>query len=115
MVHKMRLVNFAFMAIKKGTKDIEVRLNDEKRQLIHIGDLIEFTNIDTSKKLVVKVIDLYKFDNFSDLFNSFNYTRLGLNKDDDASIMDNFYTKEEQDKYRALGIEIELLRDFISN
>lgn len=31
MMHKMRLVNFAFMAIKKGKKDIEVRLNDEKR------------------------------------------------------------------------------------
>ena len=42
MVHKMRLVDFAFNAIKNGTKDIEVRLNDEKRQLINIGDTILF-------------------------------------------------------------------------
>ena len=40
MIHKMRLVDFAFSAIKDRKKDIEVRLNDEKRQLINIGDII---------------------------------------------------------------------------
>ena len=34
MVYKMRLVVFAFKAIKNKGKDIEVRLNDEKRRLI---------------------------------------------------------------------------------
>ena len=42
MVHKMRLVDFAFKAIKNKEKDIELRLNDEKRRLINIGDIIEF-------------------------------------------------------------------------
>ena len=55
-MHKMRLVDFAFKAIRDGKKDVEVRLNDEKRQLIKVGDLIEFQNVDTGETLVVKSI-----------------------------------------------------------
>ena len=110
MIHKMRLVDFAFKAIKSGKKDIEVRLNDEKRQLINIGDVIEFTNLDTGETINTKVIGLHKFNTFTDLFNTFNHSRLGLNNNDDVSIMDNFYTKEEQYKYGALGIQIKLIK-----
>lgn len=109
MIHKMRLVNFAFMAIKMGKKDIEVRLNDEKRKLINIGDIIEFENIDTKEMLRVKVINLYKYDTFKELFDSFNHERLGLSDNDTYKIMDSFYTKAEQDKYEALGIEIMMI------
>ncbi len=31
-MHEMKLVDFAFKAIKNGEKDIDVRLNDEKRE-----------------------------------------------------------------------------------
>lgn len=108
-IHKMRLVDFAFKAIENREKDIEVRLCDEKRQLINIGDIIEFENIDTSEKLKVKVINLHKFNTFSDLFDFFDHRRLGLNDNDDASIMNNFYSKEEQKKYGVVGIEISLI------
>ena len=41
MKHKMKLNNGPFERIKNGTKTIELRLNDEKRQLLKIKDLIE--------------------------------------------------------------------------
>ena len=47
MIHNMKLVDFAFNAIKNKEKDIELRLNDEKRSLINVGDTIIFTNITT--------------------------------------------------------------------
>ncbi len=109
MNHKMRLVDFAFKEIKSGRKDIEVRLNDLKRQLIKIGDIIEFSHIDTSETLRVEVINLYRYDTFRELFNKFDYKRLGLKDSDTYEIMNNFYTKEEQDEYGALGIEIKLI------
>lgn len=108
-MHEMRLVDFAFKAIKNGEKDIEVRLNDEKRSKIKIGDTIIFHHIDTGEILIVKVIDLHQFKSFKDLFNHFDYKRIGVNKGDTYKIMDNFYSKEEQEKYGALGIEIELI------
>lgn len=109
MEHKMRLVDFAFKAIKNKEKDIEVRLNDEKRRLINIGDIIEFEHVDTKEIIKVEVINLYKFKTFKELFNKFDNKRIGVNENDDYTIMDQFYTKEEQEKYGALGIEVKLI------
>lgn len=47
MNHKMSLRNKPFNSIKSGTKTIELRLYDEKRKLISVGDIITFTNIDS--------------------------------------------------------------------
>ena len=109
MTHKMRLVDFAFNEIKNGRKDVEVRLNDKKRQLIKIGDIIEFSHIETGEILKVRVINLYKYNTFKELFDNFDNKRLGLKDSDTFDIMNQFYTKEEQDMYGALGIEIKLL------
>ena len=109
MIHRMRLVDFAFNAIKNKEKTIEIRLNDEKRRQIKVGDSIDFQHIDTGDILKVQVINLYKFDTFEELFNKFDYKKLGLKETDDYTIMDNFYTKEEQSKYGALAIEIKLI------
>ena len=106
MTHKMKLVDFAFRAIKNGEKDIEVRLNDEKRQLINIGDVIEFHHIDTDEIIRVRVVNLYKYDSFKELFEAFEHERFGLKESDNANIMNSFYSPEEQEKYGALGIEI---------
>ena len=109
MVHKMRLVDFAFKSIKNKEKTIEVRLNDEKRQLINVGDIIEFTHVDTGETMKVKVIKLHNFKTFKELFDKFDNKKIGVSKEDDYTIMDKFYTKEEQEKYGALAIEIELI------
>ena len=109
MEHRMRLVDFAFNEIKNRNKDIEVRLNDEKRQLIRIGDTIIFENIDTGDTIRVEVINLYIFDSFKELFDAFEHERLGLSNNTTSDIMNDFYTEEEQLKYDALGIEIKLI------
>ena len=109
MIHKMKLVDFAFKAIKNKEKDIELRLNDEKRQMINIGDIIEFVHIDTNEIIKVEVINLHKYPTFEELFSKFDHKRFGLNDNDEASIMNNFYSREDQEKYGALGIEIKLI------
>lgn len=47
MNHKMNLFPEPFEMISSGQKTIELRLNDEKRQKIQIGDIIEFSQNDT--------------------------------------------------------------------
>lgn len=42
-MHLMKLQEKYFDYIKYGTKQYEVRLNDEKRKKIKKGDLIEFS------------------------------------------------------------------------
>ena len=109
MIHKMKLVDFAFKAIKNKEKDIELRLNDEKRSKINIGDIIEFVHVDTNETIKVEVINLHKYPTFEELFSKFDHKRFGLNDNDEASIMNNFYSRKDQEKYGALGIEIKLI------
>ena len=45
MLHNMKLNASPFEKIKNGTKTIELRLNDEKRQQVKTGDFIEFSCI----------------------------------------------------------------------
>ena len=44
MLHEMTLFPRPYASIVSGQKTIELRLYDEKRQSIHIGDQIRFTN-----------------------------------------------------------------------
>ena len=113
MEHKMRLHNDPFIKIKNGTKTVELRLNDEKRSLVKIGDTIEFTNRSNEETIVVDVIDIKKYNSFEELYNHFNKIEMGYNEEDtvDPKDMEKYYTKEEQDKYGVLGIVIKIKED----
>ena len=113
MKYKMNLNHGPFSRIKNGTKTIELRLNDEKRQLLKVKDLIEFTNRITLEVITVEVIGLYKYSNFEELYRHFDKIAMGYDKDDIANPkdMEKYYSKEEQDKYGVIGIEIRVIED----
>lgn len=109
MTHKMNLQDKYFDFIKNGTKRIELRLNDEKRQQIKIGDSIEFSN--EKDKFTVKVIGLLKYQDFKTLFNDFRIEILAdrtMTKEELLGVLSEFYTPEKQEKFGVLGIRVEL-------
>lgn len=108
MKYNMNLNNRPFKSIKEGTKTIELRLNDEKRSLLKVGDKIEFTNITNGEKLSVDIISLHKYPSFEELYKHFDKVEMGYNKDEPAEPkdMEAYYSKEEQNKYGVLGIKI---------
>ncbi len=76
--HIMTLNNDCFTLIKNGTKTIEMRLYDEKRKVVLKGNYITFINNDNYKnQLKVKVIEIYKYNNFNDIYEGFNKIKLG--------------------------------------
>ncbi len=111
MVHKMKLQGGPFQAIKSKNKDIEMRLFDEKRQKIKVGDIIEFENAETGERLQAKVIELHIFDSFHSLYKAFDKKRLGYLEGEKASPndMEKYYPVCEISKYGVVGIEIKLL------
>ena len=112
MKYEMKLNSKPFDNIKSGLKTIEMRLYDEKRRLIKIGDIIEFTNRSTNEKLDVKVIDIHIFNNFNELYKNFDKSCLGYKKDEAANPydMNMYYSFEEQEKYGVVGIEIKVIK-----
>ncbi len=113
MTHSMQLQPSPFEMIKDGSKTIELRLFDEKRQKIQIGDTISFTNTESQEVLSVKVLDLFVFDSFETLYSRLPLTDCGYTKEniDTASPddMNAYYPKEIQQKYGVVGIRIALL------
>ncbi len=115
MKHYMKLVPSAFCKIESGRKTIELRLNDEKRQLINVGDTIIFTNTENADTMLnTKVIELHPFASFAELYENLPLEKCGYNRDElDSASSDDmfaFYSREKELQYGALGIEIELIK-----
>ena len=77
MEHSMKLYVEPFEAVRNNRKTIEIRLNDEKRQSIKIGDTIVFTNIESPEKTESKSVRKRVFDTFQQLFNYYDNDDLG--------------------------------------
>ncbi len=114
-IHNFKLQNKPFTSIKNGLKTIEMRLYDEKRQLVEKGDLIIFKNIENEETLTTRVVSLYKFSNFKDLYQNFDKTKLGYNSQEEAKPedMEKYYKREEMQKYGVVGIEVKIIWGFM--
>ena len=108
----MRLHKEPFELIKNGSKTIELRLYDEKRQMISVGDTIIFENRSDGDEIKVKVIALHKYPSFEELYKHFNKVSIGYKEDEEANPkdMELYYSSEEQSKYGVVGIEVELIK-----
>ena len=107
MLHKMKLNESPFEMIKNGTKTIEFRLYDEKRQSVKIGDKIEFSRLpDLQEKLLVDVLELYQEDTFEKLFRKLSFNEEEVIRKIRA--MHEIYSPEKEQQYGVLGIKIKI-------
>lgn len=113
MPHKMKLQSKYFDKIVSLEKIIESRLCDDKRRIIKVDDEIEFTDTnDVSRKCLVRVVELYKFNNFEELFSAFLPEYFGgESKEGLLEEIEVFYSKEDQSKYGVLGIKIQVINE----
>lgn len=115
MKFAMKLSSDMFNLIKSGEKTIELRLNDDKGKLVSINDEIEFTNLSNKdEKLLTRVLKIYRFNSFADLYNSLPLLKCGYTKDtiSNASPSDmlRYYSEEEQNKYVVVAFELFVVR-----
>ena len=111
MKHEMGLQPKYLDYIKNGTKRIELRLFDEKRQKINIGDTIEFANPD-GEKLLVRVVGLLRYESFEELFRDFDISMLAdasMTKRELFDVLNGFYPLEKQHEMGVVGIRVEVL------
>lgn len=111
MTHEMKLQPKYFDFIKNGTKRIELRLFDDKRKAILLGETIRFLKEpEQTESFEVTVTGLLRYDNFEKLIKDFDISILAdsfLTKEDLLNDLEKFYPKEEQKKYSVLGIRFE--------
>ena len=106
----MKLHATPFATIRAKTKTVEMRLYDEKRQALRVGDLLRFINADTGEILLTKIIALHVHPTFDELYEKIDKIALGYAANEPASPQDMlaYYSREEIEKYGVVGIEIRL-------
>ena len=112
MEHTMWLDDEPFSKILDRKKTIELRLNDEKRQKIQVGDIIFFKNRKTKKRICVTCKKLHYAKSFRELFEqTSDHSAFGLEYQYSSQkmvrIMRNYYSELDEIAYGIVGIEFD--------
>ena len=111
MEHILNLHPEPFDLIKNNKKHIEMRLNDEKRSKIKVGDTIKFISRLDNSELIVEVTKIKKYPSFIDLYNSVDQRLLGYDSStgNNPNDMNQYYSDESISKFGVLAIYIKLI------
>ena len=114
MQHEMSLRPGPFRKIADGSKRYELRLYDEKRRMISVGDTITFTCTEDARTVEVRVTGLYLFASFEELYAALPLTECGYTeasaKTASPRDMEAYYPPEKQAKYGVLAIGVERIQ-----
>lgn len=117
MRHKMGLYEEYFQLIKAGKKTVEVRLNDEKRRKLKMGDIIEFSKVpEQDEKIQVKVTELNIYDTFQAMYENIPLHHFGDEEGTIAEMIEGtyeIYSPEQEKEWGTLAIEFDYLKEFI--
>lgn len=110
----MRLNPAPMKMFREGRKTIELRLYDEKRKKLSVGDTIKFINTsDITDVLNVTVEELFIFDSFDELYKSLTLLECGYTQNNIGRAsprdMEIYYPKEKQNKYGVVGIKVSVI------
>lgn len=109
----MKLNPVPFAQLRDGIKTVELRLCDEKRSVIEVGDIIVFANTENADETIMtRVIALHKYPTFKELLSSEIAPKCGfgnMSLSESVECMYKYYSKEQEKAFGALGIEIKLI------
>ena len=114
VTHEMSLREAPFRAVASGSKVIEMRLFDPKRQLIQAGDEIKFSLVGGDESFTALVVGLHYFPSFAELYEAMiprvGAVGLGYSDSDtpDSADMLDYYSEDAINRLGVLGIEIKL-------
>ncbi len=115
----MKLYQAGFNGIKESKQTIEIRLNDEKRQKLNIGDQIEFTLINQeTEKIRVEIIELLQHQTFQELFKNISLSEWNASDwtiEQAVKRCHDIYSPEQEQRHGVLGIRINKTKTLISS
>lgn len=108
----MGLYGEYFEPIKEGKKKVEVRLYDEKRREIKVGDMIEFTKIpEQNESLKVQVTALREYTTFQAMYEDIPFSDFDCEGWTMEAMLNGtfeIYSPEQEKKQGTLAIEMKL-------
>ncbi len=115
MKYIMKLNPKYFEYMKNGTKRVEIRLNDEKRKDLKIGDEIIFQKEpELKEELYTQIVSLNIKRNFKELIEELDVSEYSDKSESEGKFLNDlykFYTKEQEEKYGVVGIQIKIRKE----
>lgn len=115
MKYIMKLNPKYFEYMKNGTKRVEIRLNDEKRKDLKIGDEIIFQKEpELKEELYTQIVSLNIKRNFKELIEELDVSEYSDKSESEGKFLKDlykFYTKEQEEKYGVVGIQIKIRKE----
>lgn len=109
----MGLYGEYFLSIISGKKKVEVRLFDEKRRKIKVGDLIEFTKVpEQNEILIVEVTKIQVYESFKQMYQDIPFIDFDCDGWTMEEILDNtyeIYTPKQEKEWGVVAISIKYL------
>lgn len=109
-MHTMRLSPTPFARMAAGQKAIELRLYDEKRRKIAVGDAIRFFPTTGCGQIDARVAALHRFADFDALYGALPLDQCGYSAAECPSAhpddMAAYYTAEQFARYGVVGIAL---------
>ena len=97
-----------FEVVANQTKTVEVRVNDEKRRRLKIGDKILFLKRPEENETIEAIVeDLVYYKDFKDLMADYTIEEVylkGYSKDYFLDLLKRFYSDEEIKEYGTVAI-----------
>ncbi len=112
--HHMNLRPEPFEKIRSGKKNIELRLYDEKRRKIAVGDKIVFEDTENAgNTITAEVLKLHRAPSFFELMKMVPPEKCGFDENasphDCSKAMREYYSENEENENGVLGIEIKVI------
>lgn len=109
----MQLRAEPFVRIQQGKKLVELRLWDEKRRRLRLGDQIAFSKLpELKQKIKVQVTALLIYETFAELMTDLPVRLLGYTEADREYLktcMREYYTSQEEKKWGVVSIKFKIL------
>ena len=100
-----------FDIVAQGVKDVEVRVNDEKRRKLKVGDTLIFLKRPEEKEQINGIVkNLVYFSSFEEVMDFYPVKRFYLedtSKEEYIQLMKKFYSDEEVLENGVVAIEFE--------
>ena len=110
MIHHMGLYGEYFASVREGRKIVEVRLNDEKRRKIKVGDFIEYIKVpEQDETLQVQVIQLRQYNTFREMYEDIPFRDFDCEGWTMQEMVDGpykIYSPEQEKQWGTLAITI---------
>lgn len=111
----MGLYEEPFQSMKSGRKTVEIRLYDEKRRKLNVGDTITFTKVPRKDEtLKVKVLRLRMYPTFKEMYESIPASDMDAVGDSVMEMVERtyqIYSPEQEKEWGTLAITVKRLEE----